>query len=354
MGKNLSITYIPISELKPYKKNAKKHPPEQVEQIERSIEEFGMNDPIAVWGSDNEIVEGHGRLMACKNLGFTEVPIIRLDNLTDEQRKAYTLIHNQLTMNSDFDLKILSQELDGIFNIDMGDFGFDVDDIQDEWEEQHEQNKDGAIDRFANILKLERAQFPGVGKYDIPEILPVSDIPDVEEWIEFDKMLKEEHPENKGVHFFEHDYKFERIWNNTDAYIEKLKRFAVVCAPEFSTYGDMPFCLQLFNHYRKHWVARYLQEAGVNVIATISANPTPKSDEYFLEGEPHNGVVIFPSTWCGNKDVEEGRKKHLKMIVEELQPTKLLIYGKTFDWMPDSVIRVPTINEYLKQKFGKR
>jgi len=83
-----------------------------------------MDDPIGIW--KDEIVEGHGRLIACKELGMKQVPIIRLDHLTDEQRKAYTLAHNKLTMNSDFDLDILNQELMSIDGIDMSEFGFDV------------------------------------------------------------------------------------------------------------------------------------------------------------------------------------------------------------------------------------
>ena len=83
----------------------------------------------------DEIVEGHGRLIACKELGYTEVPIIRLDHLSNEERKAYTLAHNKLTMNSDFDLDILNDELDDILNIDMSDFGFDLD-LEDEEEKE--------------------------------------------------------------------------------------------------------------------------------------------------------------------------------------------------------------------------
>ena len=118
----LKLEYVSIDSIKPYEGNAKEHPAEQIEQIKKSIQEFGNNDPIAVW--NNEIVEGHGRYTALKELGVTEIPIIRLDNLTDEQRKAYTLIHNKLTMNSDFDFDILNEELDKIINIDMEDFGF--------------------------------------------------------------------------------------------------------------------------------------------------------------------------------------------------------------------------------------
>ena len=121
----LKIEYVDINSIKSYSKNAKLHPPEQIEQIKKSIEKFGMDDPIGIW--KDEIVEGHGRLIACKELGYKEVPIIRLDHLTDEERKAYTLAHNKLTMNSDFDLGILQEELDNLDTIDMSDFGFDID-----------------------------------------------------------------------------------------------------------------------------------------------------------------------------------------------------------------------------------
>ncbi len=122
--KNLIIDYVPIGDLKPYTGNAKLHPKEQIQQIKSSIKDFGFNDPIAVW-KDNEIIEGHGRLIAAQELGMTEVPIIRLDDLTDQQRRAYMLAHNKLTMNSDFDLELLTKEIESIIDFDMTDFGFD-------------------------------------------------------------------------------------------------------------------------------------------------------------------------------------------------------------------------------------
>ena len=120
----LKIEYVDINSIKPYENNAKEHPIEQIEQIKKSIQEFGNNDPIAVW--HDEIVEGHGRYEALKELEETTIPIIRLDNLTNEQRKAYTLVHNKLTMNSDFDFDLLNTELDSIIDINMEDFGFDL------------------------------------------------------------------------------------------------------------------------------------------------------------------------------------------------------------------------------------
>jgi ParB-like chromosome segregation protein Spo0J len=147
----LKIEYVDINSIKEYKNNAKLHPKEQIEQIKKSIEQFDMNDPIGVW--NNEIVEGHGRLLACKELGYTEVPIIRLDHLTDEERKAYTLAHNKLTMNSDFDIDILTAELDDILNIDMSDFGFDLDLEDEEIERKDLSNKE--FEKYEIIITCE-------------------------------------------------------------------------------------------------------------------------------------------------------------------------------------------------------
>ena len=136
----LQVEYVDISTIKPYKGNAKTHPKEQIEQIKKSMQEFGVKDPIGIW--HNEIVEGHGRYLALKELGEKTIPIIRLDDLTDEQRRAYTLVHNQLTMNSGFDLDTLKVELDNIGEIDMSEFGFSLDGIGEEPQEVQEDDFD--------------------------------------------------------------------------------------------------------------------------------------------------------------------------------------------------------------------
>lgn len=118
---NLKIEYLPIDEIKPYAGNAKLHPAEQIEQIKNSINEFGFDDPIAIW--NGEIVEGHGRYIAAQELDIDTVPVIRLDHLTDAQRKAYNIAHNKLTMNSGFNFDLLQLELESL-ELDMTDFGF--------------------------------------------------------------------------------------------------------------------------------------------------------------------------------------------------------------------------------------
>ena len=122
----LKIEYLPVELLKPYGKNARKHAETDIKAICESIREFGFSDPIGIWGTDNIIVEGHGRLLAAKALGMETVPVIRLDHLTDEQRRAYALAHNKTAELSEWDFVIRDDELAGITEIDMSLFGFDI------------------------------------------------------------------------------------------------------------------------------------------------------------------------------------------------------------------------------------
>ncbi len=120
----LNIEYLPVEALRPYDRNARKHAKKDIDAIAASIKEFGFDDPIGIWG-DGLIVEGHGRLLAAKQMGMTSVPCIRLDHLTDEQRRAYTLAHNRTAELSGWDFDIQAAELAGIEDIDMTLFGFD-------------------------------------------------------------------------------------------------------------------------------------------------------------------------------------------------------------------------------------
>ena len=131
---NLSIEQMPVEALTPYAHNTRAHHAEDVSQIARSIERYGFNDPIAVWSDKNIIVEGHGRLMAAKSLGLTTVPVIRLDHLTDEQRREYGIMHNKTAELSDWDWEQLEHEL---AEVDLSEFGlgFTPEQVEDTEEE---------------------------------------------------------------------------------------------------------------------------------------------------------------------------------------------------------------------------
>lgn len=119
------IETLLLSEIVPYETNAKKHPKYQIQQIKESIETFGNNDPIAI-DENNVIIEGHGRYLALKELAYDQVPVIRLKHLSKEQKRAYVLAHNKITLNTGFDMDLLKQELTDIMDIDMSQFGFSV------------------------------------------------------------------------------------------------------------------------------------------------------------------------------------------------------------------------------------
>lgn len=327
---DLKIEYINLDEIKPYEGNAKKHPKKQIEEIAASIKQFGMNDPIGIAG--DTIIEGHGRYLALQLLGQTDhVPVIRLDHLSEEERAAYVHVHNKLTMDTGFDMKALTKDLEKITSIDMKSYGIDLSDPKYNLDLMHQTYKDNTRYSVLNILNLAKGQFPGEGKYDIPILDPVTELRPIDEWIGFNYVLSDNAPERKAVHFFVDDYQFERLWNNPEKYLEKLKRYAAVATPDFSPYGDMPNVLQIYNHYRKHWVGKWLQENGVTVIPTIRKSTDPRSDEWYLDGEPHNGIVLISSMWTGNDEIKDIFNLEYHRMRERLRPSKVLIYGKPLE-----------------------
>lgn len=121
----MKIVYLPPGDLTPYEHNARKHAEEDLATIRESVKQFGFLDPIGIWGEDNIIVEGHGRQIVAEELGMETVPCIRLDELTDEQRRAYALAHNKTAEMSGWDFTELENELSELsMDFDMSDFGF--------------------------------------------------------------------------------------------------------------------------------------------------------------------------------------------------------------------------------------
>ena len=123
----LKIEYLKPENLTPYENNTRKHNPEDIEGIKKSILDVGFLDPIGIWGENNLIVEGHGRQIAAMELHLDKVPVIRLDQLTEDQRKEYAIRHNRSAELSAWDFQTLEEELAAldIAGIDMGDLKFE-------------------------------------------------------------------------------------------------------------------------------------------------------------------------------------------------------------------------------------
>jgi hypothetical protein len=127
----LQIEQIQLATLIPYINNSRTHSDEQVAQIAASIKEFGFNNPILV-DKDSGIIAGHGRLQAARKLGLTEVPCVRLEHLTETQRKAYIIADNRLALNAGWDNELLTIELNELladgFALEI--LGFDSDELK--------------------------------------------------------------------------------------------------------------------------------------------------------------------------------------------------------------------------------
>lgn len=124
------IEQIRVDDLIPYVRNARTHSTEQVAQIAGSIKEFGFNNPILI-DKDNGVIAGHGRLAAARKLKLESVPCVRLEHLTDAQRKAYILADNKIATNSEWDRDLLRVELEELhqdqFKMDL--IGFDANEL---------------------------------------------------------------------------------------------------------------------------------------------------------------------------------------------------------------------------------
>ena len=136
---------VPVEALIPYARNARKHSDEQVAQLAASIREFGFNNPVLI-DKENGIIAGHGRVLAARKLGLEAVPCLRLDHLTDTQRKAYILADNRLAeLGGGWDeemLKLEVKEIDWaeLSQISIDDFKFGELDFEAKQEEEGEAN----------------------------------------------------------------------------------------------------------------------------------------------------------------------------------------------------------------------
>lgn len=198
-----------------------------------------------------------------------------------------------------------------------------------------------------NYENLQKRIFDGVGKYGIPEIQPTPYKSC--EFIGFNYVKSTKERKGKDVHFFIDDYQFNRLWNSIDSYIDMLSQFDYVMSPDFSTYTDFPKAIQIYNHYRKHWVGAYLQEAGIKVIPTISWS-TPDSFEWCFDGEPEHSTVAVSSVGASNsKEKKELFLAGYNAMMERLQPEIILFYGKVPEECAGNIVHIKAFQERFKK-----
>ena len=195
---------------------------------------------------------------------------------------------------------------------------------------------------------LNRAIFEGVGEYGIPAIEP--DSPEVDNWIGFNFAKTCDEPEIHGIHFFIDDYQFVRVWKDPDRYTNMLGKFQAVCTPDFSTYTDFPKAVQIYNHYRKHWLGAYWQEVGIRVIPTISWSDRD-SYEWCFMGEPEGYTVAVSSVGTqGSRETRQLFMDGYREMIARLQPSRIVMYGDIPDECQGNIISVKAFQSKWRKK----
>lgn len=214
--KDISIEYMSIKDLKPYKKNPRKNDG-AVDAVAESIKNFGFKNPIVIDGK-GEIINGHTRLKAAKKLHLETVPVIRADDLTPEQVKAFRIADNATGEIAEWDFDLLSAELGEIADIDMGGFGILTDESGDlllnvdgqdisysDYKTQEisadapgmEADEEGGLIVKNPLDNIELRLFEGVGEYNIPRLEPVKEY-DGTPFVSWGEFHNKEIKENRG------------------------------------------------------------------------------------------------------------------------------------------------------------
>lgn len=170
------------------------------------------------------------------------------------------------------------------------------------------------------------------GKYGMPVIKRTFFVPD--QLLGFNYMLTDRWRSGAthGIHFFIEDSQFERLWKIPEKYVNLLRGYQCVLAPDFSLYTDMPLSLQIYNVYRNRLIGQYLQRCRVEVIPTIQFSDE-KSFEFCFDGIEPGGVMATSMLGCArDKSLHDGWRLGMDEAIRRLKPSTILCYGTGIEY----------------------
>ena len=195
---------------------------------------------------------------------------------------------------------------------------------------------------------LQYGFFDNIGKYNIPIIKPVN-IDNLPELISFNYAKSTKDKADKGIHFFVDDYQFLRLWKNPSQYINLLKQFRVVFTPDFSLYTDFPVAMQIYNHYRKHWLGAYWQSQGITVVPTIGWSDS-QSYDWCFDGEPVGGTVAVSSVGTqNNKHAKQLFLDGYNQMIQRLNPQTIIFYGDVPSECRGNIIKIRPFSDKFRE-----
>lgn len=311
-----AIEQWPVGRLVAFERNARTHSEEQVAQIAASIQEFGFTNPILA-GSDGEIIAGHGRLMAAKELGLSEVPVVVLDHLTPEQRRAYVIADNQLALNAGWDEELLRAELADLAGLgfDLSLVGFSEEELAELMPEMEELPPEDADDEAVPeppadpVTKL--GDVWALGKHRLM-------CGDSSDPLNFDKLLCGKTPDlvftdpPYNIGYQDMGAKFDKIANDKmsdDEFLDFLRSTVMPCEVMYVC------CSWQYAHLFKQAMAELGRPAKA-MIVWDKVNPAQNLDLYYKQHE-----IIFYHGPFGGESTVRGDVWQLKRQRNTLHPT---------------------------------
>lgn len=360
----MDLVKVYINQLKEAKYNPRKKlkpGDEEYKQLKKSMENLGYSDPIIV-NKDLTVIGGHQRLNVLKDLGYTEIDVIKLD-LSKSKEKALNIALNKITGQWDNDLlgDLLSDLSQGGFDISITGFeNLDLD-LNIFGDDEDETNKEEVLDYYSGDLEneeddvdLEEKENDRMktiygynldiydslnvdGKYQMPIITNDNVIP--RDLISFNYMLTNDN-KNIGIHCFVDDYQFERVWNRHSHYLNKLSEYQVILSPDFSLYLDMPLAMKVWNVYRSRLIGQWWQHNGIKVIPTISW-AEKETFEFCFDGIPEGSIVAIST--IGVKRDEDSYtiwKDGVDEMIKRIKPSVICVYGGIVEYDYPKSIKV--------------
>jgi len=296
----MQITNIKIKDLKEYDKNARTHPKKQIDLLSKNIEEFGFTTPVLI-DKENNIIAGHGRILAMKQLGKDEVPCVRLENLNDEQVKALRLADNQISNMSDWDMNLVVEELKGLSNemLDLTGFEKDLiiepDEKDDEVPETPEEHKS----KLGDLYELGRHRLLCGDSTKIDDV---------------EKLMGDAHSE---MLFTSPPYADMRDYNGgKDLSVDNLSNFITTFAP-FCEHQVINLGIKRDNHEIVSYWDDYIAKARMNEYKFLAWNVWAKSSAGSVGNQSsfipitHEWIFVFGRTFKDINRVEK-RKTEIK------------------------------------------
>lgn len=340
---------VPIEKLVPYENNARTHSEKQIEKVANSIDKLGFLNPILIDG-EYGIIAGHCRTLASKKLGLTKVPCIFVEDLTEEEKRAYIIADNKLSLDAGWDKELLKFELEELddLDFDVSLTGFDLDIIFDDEDGYYGDERE----RTNNAYNLDLTQQSELTNdfWQMPIIKNDNYIPKDLIGFNYAKSSKEK---NTGIHFYIDDYQFERVWNSPEKYVDVLMDYDCILSPDFSLYMDMPMPMKIWNIYRSRQIGAYYQSQGIKVIPTISW-AEPETFEFCFQGIP-KGSIVSVST-IGVKQDEDALQiweDGMREMIRVIEPSTILVYGGQLDFDYGD-IEVIYFDNKVTKKWGEK